>query len=100
MSALMSWLRARPGVANAAVEDGEAVAGEGIVLPRFLRRPARLIGRMTDGDFEAPRFSASILTAGLLAVTGLYGGYVGGQYPIAIQAVTSLVPRCVCSRMR
>ena len=44
-----------------------AVASDGIVLPRFLRRPARLLGRLTDGDFEAPRYSASILTIGLLA---------------------------------
>ena len=42
-----------------------------------------------DGDFEAPRYSASILTVGLLAVTSLYGGYLGGQFPIAVQAVTS-----------
>jgi len=89
VSALMSWLGARLGAANAAIDDGEAVAGEGIVLPRFLRRPARLLGRMTDGDFEAPRFSASILTAGLFGATALYGAYVGGQFPIAIQAVTS-----------
>jgi cell division protein FtsQ len=61
----------------------------GIVLPRFLRRPARLLGRMADGEFEAPRYSTSILTAGLLAVTGLYGAYLGGQFPVAVQAVTS-----------
>ena len=35
--------------ANAAAADGDAVAGEGIALPRF-RRPARLLGRATDGD--------------------------------------------------
>ena len=65
------------------------VASDGIVLPRFLRRPARLLGRLTDGNFEAPRYSASILTIGLLAVAGLYGAYLGGQFPIVVQAVTS-----------
>ncbi len=88
MSALRSWLRTGRGAANAAAAD-QPVALGGIVLPRFLRRPARLLGRLCDGDFEAPRYSTSILTAGLLAVTGLYGAYLGGQFPIAVQAVTS-----------
>src|SRR3954468_8451204 len=85
----MSWLGAWPGAANPAAADGHAVAHDGIVLPRFLRRPARLLGRVTDGEFAAPRFSASILTAGLLAVTGLYRVYLAGRFPIAVQAVTS-----------
>jgi len=88
VSALSSWLRTGRGAANAAAAD-QPVALGGIVLPRFLRRPARLLGRVCDGDFEAPRYSASILTAGLLAVTSLYGGYLGGQFPIAVQAITS-----------
>ena len=88
MSALRSWLGTGRGAANAAAAD-QPVALGGIVLPRFLRRPARLLGRMAGGDFEAPRYSASILTAGFLAVTGLYGAYLGGQFPVVVQAVTS-----------
>jgi cell division protein FtsQ len=88
VSALRSWLGTGRGAADAAAAD-QPVALGGIVLPRFLRRPARLLGRMAGGDFEAPRYSASILTAGLLAVSGLYGAYLGGQFPVAVQAVTS-----------
>ena len=88
MSALRSWLGIGRGAADAAADD-QPVAHYGIVLPRFLRRPARLVGRLTDGDFEAPRHSTSLLTAGLFAVTGLYGAYLGGQFPVVVQAITS-----------
>lgn len=84
----MSWLNGRSG-AEGDGATGQPVASDGIVLPRFLRRPARLLGRLTDGDFEAPRFSASILTAALLAVAGISGAYLGGQFPMIVQTVTS-----------
>jgi len=87
VSALMTWLRGADGAPSAAA--GKPLASDGIVLPRLLRRPARLIGRMVGGDFEAPRYSASILTAGFLAVAGIYGSYLGGHFPVIVQAVTS-----------
>ena len=88
MFALMSWLKGGSEAASPAAAI-VPVASDGIVLPRFLRRPARLLGRLTDGNFEAPRYSASILTIGLLSVAGIYGAYLGGQFPIVVQAVTS-----------
>jgi cell division protein FtsQ len=88
VSALKSWLGIGRGAADADADD-QPMARYGIVLPRFLRRPARLLGRLTDGDFEAPRYSTSLLTAGLFALAGLYGAYLGGQFPVAVQAVTS-----------
>lgn len=83
----MSWLGGEQGSAAAAAP--EPIASDGIVLPRFLRRPARLLGRMASGEFEVPRYSASILTAGFLAVSSLYGAYLGGHIPTIAQAVTA-----------
>jgi cell division protein FtsQ len=73
----------------ASVAAGGTAMSDGIVLPRFLRRPTRLLGRMVGGDFEAPRYSASILTAGFLALSGCYGAYLGGHFPVIVQSVTS-----------
>jgi cell division protein FtsQ len=81
----MSWLsgeRSAPVAARGKPSDG-------IVLPRLLRRPARLLGRLAAGEFEAPRYSASILTAGFLGIFSLYGAYLGGYVPTIAQAVTS-----------
>jgi cell division protein FtsQ len=83
----MSWLAGERGAAPAAAD--KPVMSDGIVLPRFLRRPVRFFGRMVDGNFEAPRYSASILTAGFLALTGCYGAYLGGHIPVVVQAITS-----------
>jgi cell division protein FtsQ len=88
VSALRSWLGIGRGAADADADD-QPVARYGIVLPRFMRRPVRLLGRLNEGDFEAPRYSTSLLTAGLFAITGLYGAYLGGQFPLVLQAVTS-----------
>ena len=50
------------------------------MLPRLLRRPARLLplGAATS---KRRAYSASILTAGLLASHRPYGAYLGGQFP-------------------
>jgi cell division protein FtsQ len=58
-------------------------------LPRFLRGPVRLAGRLLRGDVAFPRFSATIASAFLFAATGAYGAYLGGQWPDIVQAVTS-----------
>jgi cell division protein FtsQ len=86
LSSLTSWLVGKGGASAAA--DGLAMT-DGIVLPRFLRRPVRLFGRMLSGDVEVPRYSASILTAGFLAVSSFYGAWLGGEMPVVVQAITS-----------
>jgi cell division protein FtsQ len=58
-------------------------------LPRWLRGPARGLARLTHGDVVFPRFSATIASACLLAATGAYGAYLGGQWPQIVQAVTA-----------
>lgn len=62
---------------------------QGFVLPRVLRRPTRVLSRMLAEDAQPPRFAATIATVTLLAATGLYGSYVGGQLPVLVQSVTA-----------
>jgi len=59
------------------------------VLPKWLRRPVRLLKRLNDGDIVAPRFSMSILAGSFLALAGVYGAYIGGHMPAYAQAVTA-----------
>jgi len=61
----------------------------GFVLPRMLRRPARVLSRMLSEDAQPPRFAATIATAVLLSATALYGSFLGGQLPGFVQAVTA-----------
>lgn len=66
--------------------------GEGIdrfVLPRWLRRPVRLLRRLGTGDFVPPRYAATMATAMLFAATGAYGSWLGGRVPDIAQAVTA-----------
>lgn len=88
MSSVGSGRDREPGAVRRALSV-LALWSEGFVLPRWLRRPARLLGRLTAGDVAAPRFSASIMTATFLAATGLYGAQVGGHMPALIQALTA-----------
>lgn len=87
MSSLKSWLAGR----GSAVPDsaGGPAMSDGIVLPRLLRRPARQLGRIVAGDVEPPRHAASMLTVGFLAVSTIYGAWLGGHIPTLVQAVTS-----------
>ncbi|MBX3568437.1 MAG: cell division protein FtsQ/DivIB [Rhizobiaceae bacterium] len=59
------------------------------VLPRSLRRPARVFARLGTGDFVPPRFAATMISAALFAAAGLYGAYLGGLMPEVAQAVTA-----------
>jgi len=59
------------------------------VLPRWLRRPVRMVARLGDDDFKAPPFSASALSAALFASSLAYGGYLGGHLDGFVQGVTA-----------
>jgi cell division protein FtsQ len=87
LSSLRSWLVGKGDAAPAAT-DRPAVS-DGIVLPRFLRRPVRLFGRMVSGDVEAPRYAGTVLTLGFLALSSGYGAWLGGEMPLVVQAITS-----------
>lgn len=72
------------------VRGGSLVAfQERLVLPKWLRRPARLLKRLTSGEIAPPRFAATAMTAVFFALTGAYGAYLGGRIPDYAQAVTA-----------
>ncbi|MEP9371809.1 cell division protein FtsQ/DivIB [Mesorhizobium sp. KR1-2] len=68
---------------------GVLFSADGFVLPRWLRKPVRVLARLFKGDFTAPRFAATILSAVFLAATGVYGAYEGGHMPAVVQAITA-----------
>jgi cell division protein FtsQ len=68
---------------------GQPCSSGGFVLPRLLRRPARLMARVNDGEFTPPRFAATTASAILLSAFSLYGAYVGGHFPALIQGITA-----------
>lgn len=78
---------------DAARRGGEAPDGrlraQGFVLPRWLRKPARVAGRVFAGDMRVPRYAATVMSAGFLALTGLYGAALGGHMPAIVQMVTA-----------
>ncbi|TPL48489.1 cell division protein FtsQ/DivIB [Mesorhizobium sp. B2-4-4] len=59
------------------------------VLPRVLRRPVRILARLGEGEFQAPRFSAAIMSAVLIASSGAYGAYLGGHADGIVQSITA-----------
>lgn len=87
MSALR-WGQGNGGAAGSAL-FGVSLSFDRFVLPRQLRRPVRLLGRLCGGEYEAPRFSAAILSAALLASSGAYGAYLGGYADSIVQGVTA-----------
>jgi cell division protein FtsQ len=65
------------------------VSEGGLVLPRFLRRPARFLARMPESRLAPPRYAALILTTGFLALSAGYGAVLGGHVPAIVKAVTA-----------
>lgn len=68
---------------------GVPLSFDHFVLPRLLRRPVRVLARLGEGDFEAPPFSAAILSAVLLASAGAYGAFLGGHVDGIVQSITA-----------
>ncbi|WP_192243156.1 cell division protein FtsQ/DivIB [Mesorhizobium silamurunense] len=87
MSALR-WGQGKGGGAGPAL-FGVPLSFDHFVLPRQLRRPVRVLARLCGGEYEAPRFSAAILSAALLASAGAYGAYLGGYSDSIVQGVTA-----------
>lgn len=57
-----------------------------VVLPRVLRRPARILSRL---DWELPRYAGLKLAAGFLALTGAAGMVMGGHTLAVASAVST-----------
>ena len=88
MFALRSGQGGRAGATKGGL-FGLSFSVDGFVLPRLLRRPARLLARAHDGEFTPPPFAAAMLTAAFLGSFSLYGAYVGGHFPAIIQSITA-----------
>ena len=88
MSALRSGQGRKAGASRPGFA-GLSFSPERFVLPRLLRRPARVLTRLASGDYTPPRFSASVATAAFLSLSSFYGAWLGGQLPGFAQAITS-----------
>jgi cell division protein FtsQ len=64
-------------------------AGPSFVLPRLLRRPARIAGRLVSGEIEMPRHLLKVATIALFAATGLHGMVQGGHSHQVVQTITA-----------
>lgn len=88
----MFALRSRhrhPAEASYGVGWRGSVSGGRFVLPRWLRRPARIVERLRVGDYDPPPFAATMASAVLFAAAGIYGAIAGGHADAVVQAVTS-----------
>ncbi|MEW6629975.1 MAG: cell division protein FtsQ/DivIB [Pseudomonadota bacterium] len=88
MSALR-WGQGKGSGAAGLALFGMPLSFDHFVLPRLLRRPMRLLARLCGGEYEAPRFSAAILSAALVASAGAYGAFLGGYADSIVQGVTA-----------
>ena len=88
MSALR-WGQGNGGGAAWPALFGMSLSFDRFVLPRQLRRPMRVLARLCGGEYEAPRFSAAILSAALLASSGACGAYLGGYTDSIVQGITA-----------
>lgn len=88
MLALRSGKGRRAGAAKGA-PFGLSFSADGFVLPRLLRRPARLLARAGEGELALPPFAATLAAAALVGAFSLYGAYLGGHFPAMVQAVTA-----------
>ena len=93
MFALKAEQGGRIGVVKAALDGLLSSAGclssGHFILPRWLRRPARLVSRMCDGEYSPPRYFGVAATAAFLSVSALYGAWYGGHMPAVAQTVTA-----------
>lgn len=80
------WLGKRR---NAATPDAIGAAEPGVVLPRFLRKPARLLTALVDGRVAIPPHTGTRAAAALFVLTGLYGVVEGGHFRALMETVTA-----------
>lgn len=71
------------------VHPGPSLSLGHFVLPRWLRRPVRMLARLGEGDFVPPRHAMSALSVVLLGSSLAYGGYLGGHLDGFVQGVTA-----------
>jgi cell division protein FtsQ len=74
----LKWGQGKTGAAGPAL-FGMPLSFDHFVLPRLLRRPVRVLARLGGGEFQAPRFCATIMSAVLIASSCAYGAYLSGD---------------------
>jgi len=57
------------------------------ILPRWLRKPARISERVINGDLKIPRYVEAALLGGFIGFCGLYGAAIGGQLSLGAERV-------------
>ena len=80
------WLGKRR---SADVPQMIGVVESGVVLPRFLRKPARLFTALLDGRVDIPPHTGTRATVLLFALTGLYGVVEGGHFRALMETLTA-----------
>ena len=88
----MSAVRSGRGYARGAAAPapfGASFFLDRFVLPRWLRRPVRMVAHLGRGDFVPPRFAATIVSGVLLASSSAYGAWLGGHMDSVVQGFTA-----------
>lgn len=86
----MSALSAPGGLLARIGRAGGNAGGDGaLVLPRWMRRPARFLGHLFSGNVEAPPHATKALMGGFFAATAFYGMVAGGHTSTVVQAFTA-----------
>lgn len=65
--------------------QGSAAVREAGVLPRWMRRPARVGQRIVNGDLKIPRYIEAALLGGFVGFCALYGAALGGQLSSGVE---------------
>lgn len=65
------------------------LGGFRIVLPKFMRKPVRVLARLVEGEVRIPNHVGTIGTVAFLALTGAYGAILGGHAPEVVKVTTS-----------
>lgn len=60
-----------------------------LVVPRLLRRPARLFSKIFAGDITVPRYAEAAGLASIFAATAIYGSVAGGQFGAVANDLTA-----------
>jgi cell division protein FtsQ len=60
-----------------------------MVLPKFLRKPARVFSRLVAGEVSVPNHIGTAGAVAFLALTGAYGAIIGGHAPEVVKVTTS-----------
>lgn len=59
------------------------------VLPRWLRKPVRLMRRLLDGDIKVPRHTETLGMVTVIGAAILYGSIQGGQFQSGFETLTA-----------